>query len=84
MFLEVEKLGQKEKLCFLSEIDEIFESWTLHVSLENLEDTLGLWGRFGAETPWEMAEAHIWPLGTTEKSLVRVVGDLIEVRIECP
>lgn len=42
MFLEVEKLGQKEKLCFLSEIDEIFESWTLHVSLENLEDTLGL------------------------------------------
>lgn len=29
MFLEIEKLGQRGKLCFLSYINEVSESWTL-------------------------------------------------------
>lgn len=51
----------------------------LYVSLENLKDSLGLWGWLGVKTPWEAAEVHSWPQDTIEKSLVKEAGDLTEV-----
>ena len=51
----------------------------LHVSLENLKDSLGLWGWLGVKTPWEAADVHSWPQDTIEKLLVKEAGDLTEV-----